>query len=520
MDIGEIIRKLVGGEDPNAAIMGAQGAAPPGPPPVQQAAPPPPQPTAPQGAATPVTNPIPPAAQPKALQSPSDLANMYVALMEKNQNAARLDSGLNLIAAGLSNSPTNRAALISASGHGGSGGMSLSANDMINFQKQADAQKQQLIMQQALPALIKQYKLSPAQAAALQASGNLGDVIKTYSTEQLGHVEDKETGKTILFNQRTGQKLAELGGETPEEGQFVDGPNGPVLKSKRIPDDGITTPVGLKPTNNKQQFDEFNAALVAQGKPPISPEDFLKMLHPSQSVTVNNKDNAPYQAPEKGYDYVRNQDNSVKVGPDGKPTLYKIPGGSPEEEAANKAKEEAKKLTDEQKKELKSKIHANLTSTAIGSAVDTALGLVDKPGATGFGSRWARSLSPGGTPADNIDAQLSSLKANVALETLKGLREASKTGASGLGAVTDFEQKMLASVFGPLETYQSGQNIKPTLARIKAAMELLATDDYDNKTDPAAATSKFMADLHRRTDEILAKELSGKGPIKVEVRPR
>jgi hypothetical protein len=148
------------------------------------------------------------------------------------------------------------------------------------------------------------------------------------------------------------------------------------------------------------------------------------------------------------------------------------------------------------------------------------LGLVDKPGATGFGSRWARSLSPGGTPADNIDAQLSSLKANVALETLKGLREASKTGASGLGAVTDFEQKMLASVFGPLETYQSGQNIKPTLARIKAAMELLATDDYDNKTDPAAATSKFMNDLHRRTDEILAADVSGKGPIKVQVRPR
>ena len=132
MNIADIIAANTGGTNPNQAIMDAQGAMPPagGPP---QGPPP--------GAAP---GPAPAPQQPQTLQSPPDLQAMYMRMMEKSQDAARLDRGMTLMAAGLSNSPANRAALISSAGHGGSGGMSLSANDMINFQKQQDAQQQQL----------------------------------------------------------------------------------------------------------------------------------------------------------------------------------------------------------------------------------------------------------------------------------------------------------------------------------------------------------------------------------------
>src|SRR5580765_4011154 len=103
MNIADIIAALTGGASPDQAVLqGANAAVPPSGPPPQPAAPAP-QPNAPQGVQTPVTNPQPATAAPAATQSPPDLANMYLELMRKSQNAHQLDSGLSLIAAGLSN---------------------------------------------------------------------------------------------------------------------------------------------------------------------------------------------------------------------------------------------------------------------------------------------------------------------------------------------------------------------------------------------------------------------------------
>jgi hypothetical protein len=161
MDIADIIAAIQRGINPDQAILNANGAIPPAQPGPQASAPVPPQPIpaasgTPVGVATPVTNPQPPNATTSVTQSPPDLANMYIELMKKNQNAQQMDSGLNLIAAGFSNSPATRAALINASAAGGHGGMTLSASDMINFQKQQQAVQDKLIRQQALPALMKQ----------------------------------------------------------------------------------------------------------------------------------------------------------------------------------------------------------------------------------------------------------------------------------------------------------------------------------------------------------------------------
>jgi len=516
MNIAEIIAAITGGQNPNDAIMNAQGALPPGGSP-QAAAPPGPPPGAPQGIPTPVTNPIPDGKAPQAYQSPPDLSNMYLELMRKSQNAAALDGAVNMAAAAFSKYPENRASLLRGVG-AGSGAGGITSSDLINLQKQDQANRDSLVLQQALPSLIKQYKFTPAQIESLRVTGQLGDVLKTYSTEQLGKVEDKATGQHILFNQRTGKQVGTLGGEAPEEGVYEDTPQGRKLVSKRIPDDGKTEPLGVVPTEAIKTADAMLARVNAQRPPDkqMTMDEYLKILHPGQSTTVTvGKENFPHVKPETGQDYVRNPDGTIKYDAEGKPTLYNIKGGDP----ALKAEVAAKEQVEKEKKDRIAKAQTAFTSSNVGQAVRKAFDVVDKPGATGFLSKPARSLGIGGTPADDMDAALNTINANTAFEQLKQMRAGSASGASGLGQVTDTEQQMLKSVIDDLRPYQSTGRVKEGLARVEAAMTLLAGDSFEKGTDLAG----FNKQLSELTQEILAREhnkKSGAGGSKVRVVPR
>jgi hypothetical protein len=470
MNIADIIAALTGGADPNKAILQGADVAPSLVSPPSQAAPQAPPPNAPQGIPTPLTNPQQAASAPTATQSPPDLANMYIELMKKNQNAqqldgslqsqyieqmnkqrnaASLDSGLSLIAAGLSNSPTNRAALIQGSlgGHGG-GGMSLSANDMINFQKQAEAQKQQLTMQQALPALMKQYKMTDAQIKALQASGQLGEVVKHYSTENLGHVEDKDTGKTILFNQRTGQPITTIGGEAPDPTQVVTGPQGPQVINMRT-GAPVGAPVGPTGTN-----------IDAKG--------------------------TKYPDLDKGFDYARDEKGLVKLT-DGKPVVAPIAGSTAEKEQIDAAQ-----------KKVEQKIQSSATIASVvnaGKAVETAIDeSFLRP--VGLGSKAVHTATGwlGGTSGNIVRDNLDTIKANASFEKLAQMRQASPTGGA-LGNISDFENRLLSSATATLSPNLPAEKLIENVHRVQATMELLSNKSYK---DEAA----FNADLSKRLNEL------------------
>src|SRR4249919_1857618 len=193
MRIDDLILALQRGVDPNAAIM-AQAQTPGPTPPVPNVdtpapapssgaampdvpiprprppeAPPAPAPgTPPPGVQTPITNPMPADQAPRTIQSPPDLANMYLKLIEKNQNAHALDSGLSLIAAGLSKYPENRAALIR--GAADQKQHQLTGADLVNLQK-VHAENQALGIRQAAKAgLMKKYNLDRDTLDYLDAS--------------------------------------------------------------------------------------------------------------------------------------------------------------------------------------------------------------------------------------------------------------------------------------------------------------------------------------------------------------
>lgn len=465
-NIMDMIASLTSGQDPNKAVLDANGALPPGGG-QQAAAPMPPIPTTPQGVKTPVTNPQPAGSSPTVTQSPPDLANMYAALMAKNQNAQQLDSGLTMIAAGLSNNLATRQALIqSASGGGGGKGMSLSASDLINFQKQEQAQRDLLIQKQALPALMKQYNLTPAQAEYLQSSGQLPEVLKHYSTENLGVTENAETGQKTLFNQRTGKQVATIGGEKPDPTQVVKTPQGEQVINMRT-----AQKVG-------EAFGPTDANVDAKG--------------------------TKFPALDTGYDYTRDEKGLVKLNDQGVPTVYALPDSK-----AQQAEVEA-----QQKKVAQHMqgVAAVSSVQAASSAVQKAIDEATVPGAVGPGSKlYMQTVGQlGGMAGNVIRDNLDTIKANATFDKLAAMRQASPTGAA-LGSVSDFENKLLGAATATLSPNLRADQLMDNVYRVQATMELIAKgkrqgDKHVAYTDEAT----FNADLKKRIAELQAERIKQK----------
>ena len=85
---------------------------------------------------------------------------------------------------------------------------------------------------------------------------------------------------------------------------------------------------------------------------------------------------------------------------------------------------------------------------------------------TGAGS--ALSVIPG-TDARDFNAELDTLKANIAFGELTAMREASKTGGA-LGSVAVRELDLLESPLGALDSGQSPDNLKRQLAKIQDSL--------------------------------------------------
>jgi hypothetical protein len=213
--------------------------------------------------------------------------------------------------------------------------------------------------------------------------------------------------------------------------------------------------------------------------------------------------------PDKGFDYIRDpKSGKPQIFDDGKPKLYKIEGGKPAEAEIEKKEEVATAKG-------KEAIASIFKASNVGRAVREAIDLADQPGATGFGSGWMRSVSPGGLPSDEIDARLKTIDSNVAFETLKQMRDASTSGASGIGQVTEKEHDMLKSVIANLNPRQKGESLKANLVRIDVAMHLLATDDFGAKTDPAGAQVRFIQALDKGVRDRMAEIHNKKGGSKI-----
>jgi hypothetical protein len=458
---------------------------------------------------------------------------MYIELMKKNQNAHALDSGLTMIAAGLSPYQDSRTALINAASKAEAGNkMQLSAADLINLQKQQLDMKQRALRQSLLPALAREHQLSPETIAALEASGKLDEVLQSFSTKGLTHIKDEATGETAFFD-RHGNKVASAGG-------------------------------GLKPTDDQREWEAYNADQAKRGGKPLSFGDYMSTVKRAAPAATDeailasiNKDRPPdkqmtmeyfqtnikhkatteinvspdgthFPKPEPGFDYKRTPEGKVWINPETQlpeqvPVSTRAEARLEQTEAQTEhtqtlTEAERHKLNEIKKKENRERVAAAFSAHTIGREVDRALVNADVPGASGFGAGLVRA-DPFKlyTPATTLDANLRAINANNMISALKDLRSSSPTGA-GLGSVSNFEDKQLASMMGSLDPTQGTKQLKENLIAIKAAVLVMAENKYENEGDKV----RFLKDLKEKTDELTAAHISSssKGVRRVREVPR
>lgn len=99
------------------------------------------------------------------------------------------------------------------------------------------------------------------------------------------------------------------------------------------------------------------------------------------------------------------------------------------------------------------------------NTIDTALSQIDKY-TTGTVYGQVAGMIPG-TTAKDLQKNIDTIKANIGFEELQAMKEASKTGASGLGPLAVAELNALQSTLGNLDRSQSASQLKANLMTIK-----------------------------------------------------
>lgn len=188
----------------------------------------------------------------------------------------------------------------------------------------------------------------------------------------------------------------------------------------------------------------FSTRLDAIGKVPA----------PTAPGTVINTgpNGENYGNPGEGLVWARDPGGAVKLDERGAPIAIPFQGGKVY--TAQLANDAAKQAKDTK---------ASVSNDIVLQDIDRALGDTNMF-TTGVVSQLTSGV--GGSPANDLQATLDSVKANIGFDRLQAMREASPTGGA-LGAVSDTEQRLLQSVYGSLSTSQSQSQLKFNLGRLR-----------------------------------------------------
>jgi hypothetical protein len=106
-----------------------------------------------------------------------------------------------------------------------------------------------------------------------------------------------------------------------------------------------------------------------------------------------------------------------------------------------------------------------------------------------------------GTDARDFQATLEAIKGGIILEKMQALKEASKTGASGLGALSEKEGDRLAASVAALDPGMSDEKLNESLDAIeKHANFLRAVAEGKDPRDPKVAQQYGLADVPAGVD--------------------
>ena len=172
------------------------------------------------------------------------------------------------------------------------------------------------------------------------------------------------------------------------------------------------------------------------------------------------------------------------------------------EKAAAKAK--GKEGGDDNAAQVSSGIVTGLIDEVVPIIDDDANGLFNRIFGVGGNTTgmFGKLLSNvGGTDANNLRAQLDTIRSNVGFDKLQAMREASPTGGA-LGNVSEKENMYLQSVLGNVEQSQSPEQLKRNLLRLREAY-LDIVHGYGNRPSGTPNYSSAPSSGSSNVDDLL-----------------
>lgn len=474
--VGDLLFKMMGRPDPMAQLQAVAGGSPPAP------------------AGTPAvqgTDPAtaPPAQPPEAAayRSPSQLVDLYIQLMDRQQRNAQIDRGIGLMGASLAH-PENRAGILATfGGRGGGGGGNPGDvfSSLMDFQAKQAAASQKAQQRASVPAIASQYGLDTTTALYLFDMGKLDSIIAELEKPNNEVIKGGD-GKDYLVDRNTGL-LTDLGVPAPKRKIIVqDGPNGSKVA---VYEDDLTKVEGRDPlvpedpysgdTELSENWKRNNEDRKNRGLPPLSLEDWKKLQSSAtQGAGIVDSSGAQYPDPPKDMVWDKDANGVVKKDERGAPIAVPIGGTEIDlkQKEAKQEAEDAKKVVEKQA-EIKQQ-----TADIVTEDIDRALGMIEKSKdgwlpATGFGGVLENVPL---TPAGKVGEMIKTIRANVGFDKLQAMRSASPTGAA-LGPVSDFENELLQSTLGNLKLWQDPEVVKYNLKRIKRIYTGVVSGEFVTK---------------------------------------
>ena len=156
--------------------------------------------------------------QPQAYQTPPDLGQMYMNLMQRQQANAQINTGLGLLAGAFSHNQQDRNNMISAMSDLNARAPNVGEQIGSLAQLQQTMWQRQLMLQQMqhLPEIAKQLNITPEMAGGLFASGKLGDVMQNIAQSQYQQGTPEYKANVAKAIADTNLSTANIGKVAPE----------------------------------------------------------------------------------------------------------------------------------------------------------------------------------------------------------------------------------------------------------------------------------------------------------------
>ena len=149
--------------------------------------------------------------------------------------------------------------------------------------------------------------------------------------------------------------------------------------------------------------------------------------------------------------------------------VQRLKGIIPAESEASINREVKRFEAEEKKKEALNQVResASIVRSGIGQALKKSLEFAT----TGLIGGLSKAIP--GTPAFDLNQILQPVRANLTFSQLNKMKQASQTGASGLGQVSERELALLGSVLASLEVGQNGELLRTNLRRLQVIFDAI-----------------------------------------------